>query len=130
MEQDFLKCGLAGWCMEVFWTGCISILKKDKKMTCNTSLLMFPIYGMASVIRPASRILKNRHFMFRGTVYAFGIFIMEYVTGSFLKRKGMCPWDYSDSRYNVNGLIRLDYAPAWFGAGLLFEKVLGINEKG
>ena len=93
-------------------------------MTCNTSLLMFPIYGMASVIKPVSRILKNRHFVLRGIIYACGIFTMEYITGSFLKNKGMCPWDYSDSRYNINGLIRLDYAPAWFGAGLLFEKVL------
>ena len=46
------------------------------------------------------------------------------LTGSFLRRFEACPWDYSKSPLNVNGLIRLDYAPLWFGAGLLFEKIL------
>ena len=34
----------------------------------------------------------------------------------------MCPWDYSDAKYNIDGLVRLDFAPAWFILGLVFEK--------
>ena len=52
------------------------------------------------------------------------IFAGEYLTGSLLKRHNACPWDYSSSPYSVRGLIRLDYAPYWFGAGLIFEKIL------
>lgn len=126
---DFVKCGITGWCMEVVWTGFTNIMKRDKKMIGNTSLLMFPIYGMAAIIKPVGIAMKDRNIFVRGIVYTCGIFGMEFLTGSILKKNGMCPWDYSDSKYNVKGLIRFDYAPAWFGAGLLFEKILGINGK-
>lgn len=127
MENNFIKCGVAGWCMEVVWTGCMNVLKKDKKMVGNTSLLMFPIYGMAWIIKPMAKYLHNRNFVVRGMVYTCGIFGVEYLTGSILRSRDMCPWDYSDTKYNINGLIRLDYAPAWFGAGMIFEKILGID---
>lgn len=52
------------------------------------------------------------------------IFFGEYVSGSFLKRHNMCPWDYSRSPWHWHGVIRLDYAPVWFTVGLLFEKIL------
>ena len=35
----------------------------------------------------------------------------------------MCPWDYSQCRANIHGLIRLDFAPLWFAVGLLFEQL-------
>ena len=49
------------------------------------------------------------------------IFFAEFVSGSILKKYGLCPWDYSASPFNVNGVIRLDYAPLWFGLGLFYE---------
>jgi hypothetical protein len=52
------------------------------------------------------------------------IFSGEYLAGSLLTRHRACPWDYGESRFNINRLIRLDYAPYWFGAGLFFEKLL------
>ena len=55
------------------------------------------------------------------------IFIGEFFTGSLLRKMDACPWDYSDAPLNIRGLIRLDYAPLWFGAGLLFEKILRIH---
>lgn len=122
--KEFVKCGLTGWCMEVFWTGTISLFQRDKKMSGNTSLIMFPIYGMAAVIKPLSKKMKNRNVFLRGTVYTCGIYTMEYLTGKMLKKKEMCPWDYSSSKYNIDGLIRLDYAPVWFTTGLLYEKIL------
>lgn len=36
----------------------------------------------------------------------------------------MCPWDYSHAKTNIDGVIRLDYAPLWMAAGLLFERIL------
>ena len=32
--------------------------------------------------------------------------------------------DYSNAPTNINGVIRLDYAPVWMAAGLIFEKIL------
>ena len=52
------------------------------------------------------------------------IFSVEYTTGSLLAKHQLCPWDYQRSRWNIRRYIRLDYAPLWFGAGLLFERLL------
>ena len=40
----------------------------------------------------------------------------------------MCPWDYNNAKTNVDGVIRLDYAPFWLAAGLIFEKINGYKE--
>ena len=82
-----------------------------------SSMWMFPIYGMAALIHPLSLIT-------RGLIYMSGIFGTEYLTGIFLKRRGMCPWDYSDAKLNYQGVIRLDFAPVWFLTGLLYERLL------
>ncbi len=94
-----------------------------------TSLWMFPIYGMAAVIKPASCLLKKCPALIRGAIYSAGIFTGEYVSGSFLKKHEMCPWDYSRAKANIDGVIRLDYAPLWMCAGLAFEKILNITNK-
>ena len=46
------------------------------------------------------------------------------ISGTLLRKVDACPWDYSNTPFNIKGLIRLDYAPLWFCAGLLFEKIL------
>lgn len=129
-KQDFLKCGIAGWCLEVIWTGGISYLHHDLSMTSSTSLLMFPIYGLGAFIKPISGFLTGNTILFRGLVYTVCIFATEYTTGAILKAFGMCPWNYSNAKYNINGLVRLDYAPAWFTVGLLFEKMLNPRQRG
>ncbi|MCI6534917.1 MAG: putative ABC transporter permease [Lachnospiraceae bacterium] len=110
--------------MEILFTGLRSLREDNPKLTGNTSIWMFPIYGMASFLSPICRRLKGKSIWLRGGVYTCCIFIGEYVTGSFLKKHNACPWDYSNAPLNIDGLIRLDYAPLWFGAGLLFEKIL------
>ncbi len=123
--QNFIICGLYGWCMECLWTGIASMRKHtDKKLSCHTSVWMFPIYGMAACLSPICKILKNRNALLRGGVYTLIIFSAEYTSGVFLKKYGACPWDYSKAKLNYKGVVRLDYAPAWFLAGLFFEKVL------
>lgn len=122
---DFFKCGLVGWGLECFWTGLNSIHRqKDKKMLCTTSLWMFPIYGMAALMSPLFRVMKGKPFILRGSIYTTCIFCTEFLTGTLLKKKGCCPWDYSKAKTNFKGLIRLDFAPLWFLVGLLYEKVL------
>lgn len=121
--DNFIKCGLMGWCLEVFWTGLHAPFKKDKKLTGTTSLLMFPIYGMAGFISPVKKKLCNKNFITRGLIYTGMIFSTEYLTGSILQKHQMCPWDYSGCKHNYKGIIRLDYAPVWFIVGLLFEKI-------
>lgn len=128
LGKNFCICGLTGWCMEILFTSAGSLLKHDKRMIGQTSLWMFPIYGMAAVISPLYKLIKEKPVLMRGSIYTLGIFSFEYLSGTFLKKYHLCPWDYSDSKTNVNGVIRLDYAPLWMAAGLLFERIL-VHEK-
>ena len=68
--------------------------------------------------------IKNIPTFFRGIIYSIIIFLTEFITGFILKKHKACPWDYSDSKYNIKGIIRLDYAPLWFIVGLIYEKIL------
>lgn len=124
MRRRFVVYGFIGWCMEIIWTGLQSLMQRDVKLIGRTSIWMFPIYGLTVFFEPLCAKLKQRHIAFRGGVYTICIFIIEFVTGSLLKKLlGVCPWDYGKRRFSVKGLIRLDYAPAWFTAGLIFESL-------
>lgn len=124
LGRNFCICGLTGWCMEILFTSAGSLLKKDHRLIGQTSVWMFPIYGMAACIRPIYRIIKKMPPLFRGGIYTLGIFSFEYLTGTLLKKHHICPWDYSGAKANIDGVIRLDYAPFWMAAGLLFERIL------
>lgn len=123
--KDFFLCGAFGWCMECFWSGLDCIRKKkDRALHCSTSVWMFPIYGMAALLRPLSRLMKGKSAMLRGSVYTMLIYLGEFLSGTMLKKMKACPWDYSKAKLNYKGIVRLDYAPAWFLSGLVFEKIL------
>ncbi len=122
--KNFIRCGLVGWCMEIIFTSLNSLRRRDLRLQGTTSIWMFPIYGCAACLEPISRLLKSRPFWVRGLTYMSLIFSAEYLTGSLLQRHALCPWDYQRSRWNIKRIIRLDYAPYWFGAGLLFEQLL------
>ncbi len=124
MKSNFIRCGLYGWCIEVFWTGLHSMLRHDPKLMGFSSLRMFPIYGMASFISPLSSCLKKCRTFTRGLIYMLCIYAVEYTSGTYLKKRDCCPWDYSDCKFHINGVIRLDYAPLWFLTGLLYEKAM------
>lgn len=120
----FLIYGLCGWMMEILWTGLHSLLQKDFSLMGQTSLWMFPIYGMAIFLEPICLVLQGFPLLIRGGVYMICIFGGEYVSGLSLKKLvGVCPWDYSQSAYHYQGLIRLDYAPVWFMVGIFFEQL-------
>lgn len=125
MENNFIKCGMIGWAMELFFSSMDALTRSsDRRLIGRTSLLMFPIYGAASVMKPLAEKLSRKPVLLRGGIYTGLIYAGEYASGKFLKKRDMCPWDYSDAKYNIDGVIRLDYAPVWFTLGLVFEKCL------
>ena len=118
--------------MEIIFTSFESITSKDLRLMGRTSLLMFPIYGMGALLGPIAKgidrwlgeegnLTRKDKFWRHGIGDMVLIFCAEYATGSFLKARNMCPWDYSGHLFHVDGLIRLDFAPFWFAAGLFFE---------
>lgn len=124
MIKKFIICGLIGWLFEILWTGFLAFRSNNYTLTATTSLWMFPIYGLAAFIWPMYGIIYGQNIIIRGGIYTLAFFLVEYLTGSILKTLDVCPWDYSGSPYNVSGLIRLDYAPLWFMASLIFEFIL------
>ena len=115
--------------MEVVWTSIMGIKNHDRKMMGKTSIWMFPIYGLGAVIKPLSRKIRKFNMIFRGFIYMAGIYFVEFISGTILQRKNCCPWNYSKCKYNIKGVVRLDYAPLWFMAGLLLEKVVNKQEQ-
>lgn len=122
--KNFLKCGLAGWCMEILFTALGSLQKREFRLVGQTSLWMFPIYGSACLLTPLFSFLKRFPVLVRGTIYAVCIFLGEFLSGNFLMGKKICPWNYERSRWNIKKVVRLDYFFNWLFAGLLFEKLL------
>lgn len=119
--------------MEVVFTSIESILVQDWRLIGRTSLLMFPIYGLGALLAPIGTMVDRwigeiqlrptDRFVRHGMLDMVLIFTAEYLSGMWLRARGMCPWDYSGRMASVNGLIRLDFAPLWFMTGLLFEQI-------
>ncbi|MDE6016441.1 MAG: putative ABC transporter permease [Acetatifactor sp.] len=122
--HNFLLCGLTGWCLEITFTAMSSLRRRNLRLTGTTSLWMFPIYGCAALLHPLFKLMHKRPLFMRGLTYMTLIFSVEFLSGRFLRKRKLCPWDYARSRYNIGRVIRLDYAPFWFSAGLLFEHML------
>lgn len=133
LPGNFMKCGIAGWCLEIMFTSSKSFLARDWRLMGRTSLLMFPIYGCGAFLSPVLKLIDcwigeqqvslPERMIRHGMIDMVLIFTAEYLSGAWMKERGMCPWDYSASRASINGLIRLDFAPLWFATGLLFEQI-------
>lgn len=114
--------------MEILFTSLDSLRRRDYTLKGDTSIWMFPIYGCACFLAPVSRLLKKKSPFVRGLSYAALIFTGEFITGTLLNKKDICPWDYSRSKWHIKKIIRLDYLPFWFMAGLLFERLISEDD--
>lgn len=119
-----MKCGVIGWCMEIVFTAIGSLRRREMQLVGQTSLYMFPIYGCAAFFKPVFLLVKRLSLPLRGLFYAFSIFAAEFLSGTLLSKRSICPWNYGRHRWHINGLIRLDFLPFWSLAGLLYEYVL------
>lgn len=89
-----------------------------------TSLWMFFVYGSAVfILEPIHHMISQWRWYFRGIIWVILIWGIEYCSGLLLIQViGVSPWYYTGP-FAIDGLVRIDYAPAWFVAGLMFEKV-------
>lgn len=110
--------------VEVCFTGVgAALFQRDTSGTAKTYLWMHPIYGATALglefLHDRLRFLPRP---VRALAYTAFIFGAELTTGWLLRKVlGRCPWDYEQRGWSVKGLVRLDYAPFWYTAGLLFE---------
>ncbi|NLP45166.1 MAG: hypothetical protein GX351_11145 [Peptococcaceae bacterium] len=123
MIKRFLFYGLLGWWLEIIWTGLESLINGDLRLMGFTNLWMFLIYGLAVFLEPLHDIIVDWRWPLRGLVWLAVIWGIEYLSGLLLLNiLGVYPWRYTDP-LAINGFITLAFAPVWFTAGLLFEKV-------
>lgn len=125
MLVRFIIYGLLGWIAEILYTGAFSIMAGSVSLPGHTYLWMFPIYGLAVFLEPVRERMRTIPWPVRGTIWAGVFFGIEYLSGGLLRAViGVCPWDYGQaSRFVLDGLIRLDYFPVWFTAGLIYEQI-------
>ena len=123
----FVTYGLIGWCGEVAFTGVHDFIRtRDRRLPSRSSLWMFPIYGLlAPLYEPLHDAMRDRvPAPARAAVYGALIMVLEYATGWTLRKAiGDAPWDYSDARRHIDGLVRPDYFPMWAAAGLALEPI-------
>jgi uncharacterized membrane protein len=129
MIKRFFLYGIVGWSMEILWTGLYSLIHGDMALEAYTSLWMFFIYGCAVFLEPLHDIIKPWNLFLRGIVWVVIIWGIEYSTGKILLGLlHVYPWKYYGI-FAVDGIVRLDYAPAWFVAGLFFERMHAALDK-
>ncbi|XP_027861743.1 transmembrane protein 229b-like [Xiphophorus couchianus] len=98
---------------------------RDQRLPGHSSIWALPMYGSAIFCMEALRarlLAQSRSLPVRLAVYTLFIYMWEFSWGVGLSLMGACPWDYSAHRYNLRGLVTLDYAPAWAVAGLIAEQ--------
>lgn len=123
----FIAYGLVGWCIECCFTSVMDLASGagDLRLKGYSYLWMHPIWGVGLLLGEHLLGLMQRAGLGRVTrafVAMAVCFTVEYVSGALLVAAiGRCPWDYSVSPWNVNGLIRLDYAPFWLLGGWIYE---------
>jgi uncharacterized membrane protein len=123
MVKRFFIYGIAGWGMEIVWTGLESLLTGDLTLGGFTNLWMFFIYGSAVFLEPIHDTIRSWPWIVRGVMWTIIIWGIEYTSGLILVSiLGIYPWRYN-SIFAIDGLVRLDFGPAWFMAGLIFEQL-------
>lgn len=109
--------------MEVLWTGVGSLTGGDLRLIGYSNIWMFFIYGCAVFLEFIHDIIGRWHWLLRGCLWMVIIWGMEYTSGVILYAVlQVHPWLYTGP-YAVDGLVTLDFAPAWFAAGLVFERI-------
>ncbi|MBI2362385.1 MAG: hypothetical protein HYV15_03260 [Elusimicrobia bacterium] len=122
----FLVIACVGVALEVAFTAATQpSVREGWRLKGQSYVWMFPIYGLAvpalDLLRPFAGAWP---WPARGALYVLVLYAVEYLSGALLRRlTGRCPWDYGAARWAVHGLVRLDYAPAWLCAALLFERL-------
>ena len=117
--------GVTGCAGELFFTACTSAARRHR-LHPRTSPLMLPVYALIQpLFEPVHWAMRGRvPLLGRALVYGGGFHAAEYLSGRLLRRLvGRAPWDYSNARWQLDGLIRFDYFPLWAAAGLMTERL-------
>lgn len=113
---------MLGYAAEVAISAAHDVWRR-KPVRLRTSPLMLPIYALLlPFYEPLHDTVRRRSWPARATAYGMGFLIVEFATGAgYRALLGEAPWDYSEARLNVSGLVRPDYFFQWAALGLALE---------
>lgn len=96
---------------------------RDRRLVGYTFLWMVPVYAVTALVYvPLHEVLAPLPGAARAIATALYFFAIEFAFGlGYRTIIGVCPWDYSYSRWSILGVIRLDFAPIWLGVACLVE---------
>lgn len=118
---------IAGLGLEVIQTAILDYMDKhDFRLMGHASVLYLPFYAVCPLayFTFLHSTLFAWPFYVRGPVYMVSFWIVEYLSMGILRLIfGKSPSEdtYKLSRWNVHGLIRLDYGHFWLCFGFIFE---------
>ncbi len=95
-----------------------------------SSIWSFFIYGFGTFI--AGEVVRKHmgkvSLLLRGVVYVIITYLWEFSWGLLLDYFNARSWDYSEFRFNIMGLITLEYIPVWYFAALYGEAIQSVME--
>lgn len=97
----------------------------DGRLVGHSSLWALPMYAGAIHLMEGLRgrlLARHLPLPLRLTAYTLFIYLWEFSWGAGLRLLGACPWDYSGFRYNLGGLVTLEYALPWAVAAFIAEQ--------
>ncbi|CAL8299331.1 unnamed protein product [Merluccius merluccius] len=112
-------------CEVAFTAACDWYDTRDRRLAGHSSLWALPMYASALCLmeRLSAGLLAYRcPLALRLVAYTLFIYLWEFSWGVGLGLLGARPWDYSGHRYNLAGLVTLEYALPWAVASLIAEK--------
>lgn len=104
------------------WDWCST---RDSRLAGHSSLWALPMYATAIYLMESLRaqlLAWHCPLPARLTAYTVFIYLWEFSWGAGLTLLGACPWDYSGYRYNLGGLVTLEYALLWALAAFIAEQ--------
>lgn len=114
-------------CEVAFTAVCDWRSTQDRRLAGHSSLWALPMYATAIYFMESlrARLLAQHHTLpVRLTAYTVFIYLWEFSWGVGLRLLGACPWDYSGYRYNLAGLVTLEYAVPWAVAAFIAEQLV------
>lgn len=118
---------LHGYLAEMLFTAAWDFaLDRDWRLRGGSSLWAPLIYGTCglAVEHLYLRLRDHYHLPTRAAFYTAIIYLWEFTTGYLLRRAGACPWDYGHFRYNLLGLVTLEYGGFWYLGSILLETLV------
>ena len=118
--------GMLGFSYEIIFTSLWDFVASDFtnfKFVGFSSIWSFFIYGTCSFCGEQVYLHTRKRLstLLRGLIYVQMAYTWEFIGGLILNQFSARTWDYTHYKYDVMGLIALEYAPLWFCSGLLQE---------